>query len=160
MNPLAAALRVNGLRLGAGALLWSPDTVPLRRERQRRVLATAEGDHVMLLSPLDGEGCRWLVEIDDPDAAQATQAALRRRLEFERTIVAVSAALMRADAGSLSLCIETCLGALGQFFAVDRAYLFRVDARAGTMSNTHEWAAPGVSREAANLQDVPLARCP
>jgi diguanylate cyclase (GGDEF)-like protein len=159
-NAAAARLRLVGLRLGPGQQLWSAMTAPQQRQPQRRVIDTAEGDRVLLLSPLGDEGGAWLVEIDDPESAKASQAALRRRLEFERTIVAVSAALMRAEGASLDLCIETCLGALGQFFAVDRAYLFRIDAQAATMSNTHEWVASGISREAPNLQAVPLRTFP
>lgn len=159
-NAPASQHRLDGMRLGPGAQLWSSGTAPQRREPQRRVIDTADGDRVLLLTPLEDGSDGWLVEIDDPESAKATQAALRRRLEFERTVVAVSAALMRAEGSSLDLCIETCLGAIGQFFAVDRAYLFRIDARADCMSNTHEWVAPGISREAPNLQAVPLRTFP
>lgn len=126
---------------------------------------SAQDDSTMRLSfavsdlLLDGRQLR-LVQLEDLTARVRTERALKRRLEFERTIVGISAALMRADGDTLSSCIEWSLGQAGQFFGVDRAYLFRHSTDGATMSNTHEWVAPGISREAANLQDVPVETFP
>ncbi|MBD8524214.1 diguanylate cyclase [Pseudoxanthomonas sp. CAU 1598] len=108
---------------------------------------------------LDGVTLR-LLQLDDMTARQRSERALKRRIEFERSIVSISAALMRADSATLDTCIEWCLGQVGQFFGVDRAYLFRISADGATMSNTHEWVASGISREAANLQEVPVETFP
>ena len=102
----------------------------------------------------------WVVQLLPGGEPLDGGEVLHRRLEFERTVVAISAALMRAQRGALDACIDSCLGALGQFFEVDRSYLFRMSEDGQRMSNTHEWVAPGVSREAANLQDVPATRFP
>lgn len=88
------------------------------------------------------------------------QAQWQRRLAFERTITTASASLIHADNDSLDRVIADALGAIGSFFEVDRAYLFLIDERASTQSNTHEWVAEGISREAHNLQDVPLTVFP
>lgn len=94
------------------------------------------------------------------DADVRLRHRLERRLEFERLLTRSSAALMRSGDARLDGEIETVLGNVGGFFDVDRAYVFLIDEAAGTQSNTHEWTAPGVSREAQNLQGVPLDTFP
>lgn len=81
---------------------------------------------------------------------------LRRRLDFERRLTAISAELMRSEGEGLDAAVVEGLAAVGGFFEVDRAYLFEIDDQAGSQSNTHEWVANGVTAEADNLQDLPL----
>lgn len=94
------------------------------------------------------------------DAAATSAQELQRRLAFERSITAASAALMRSDAATLDQVVVDVLGSIGRFFKVDRAYLFEIDESAGHQSNTHEWVAPGISAEAQNLQQIPLTVFP
>jgi diguanylate cyclase (GGDEF)-like protein len=102
----------------------------------------------------------WVVQLEPVSEPAGAQDLLQRRLDFERTVVAISAALMRVRHAALDSCIDSCLGALGQFFGVDRCYLFRMSSDGQRMSNTHEWVAEGVSREAPNLQNVPARTFP
>lgn len=81
---------------------------------------------------------------------------LRRRLDFERRLTAISAELMRSEGEALDEAVVAGLAAVGGFFEVDRAYLFEIHEQSGTQSNTHEWVAEGITSEAANLQDLPL----
>lgn len=80
--------------------------------------------------------------------------------DFERRLTTVSAALMRSEDPGLDDAVVGALAAIGDFFQVDRAYLFEIDAQAGHQSNTHEWVAEGISAEAHNLQQVPLEAFP
>jgi diguanylate cyclase (GGDEF)-like protein len=97
-----------------------------------------------------------MTSADGRQLAPADEGGLRRRLDFERRLTAVSAELMRSEGEGLDAAVVAGLAAVGGFFEVDRAYLFEIDEAAGTKSNTHEWVAEGVSSEAANLQDLPL----
>jgi len=99
-------------------------------------------------------------DVSGSQAFLAMQATLTRRLEFERAIVGISAALMRAGAPDLDACIEHALGTIGRFFDVDRAYVFRIPPHGASMSNTHEWVAQNISREAQNLQEIPVETFP
>ncbi|MFZ5628451.1 MAG: EAL domain-containing protein [Spirochaetota bacterium] len=56
--------------------------------------------------------------------------------------------------------INDALKQTGEFFSVDRAYVFAYDHTRGVTSNTHEWCAPGISPQMDNLQDIPLAEIP
>jgi diguanylate cyclase (GGDEF)-like protein len=125
------------------------------------VIATCDG-----LLPLDvsigpaADGDARLVVLRDARAEEAVRGCLERALDFERLLTRSSAALMRAGDPQLDDEIERVLGEVGRFFDIDRAYVFRIDDDAGTQSNTHEWTAPGISREAHNLQDIPLGTFP
>jgi len=56
--------------------------------------------------------------------------------------------------------IHHALESVGRHFDVDRAYLFHLSPDHQTMSNTHEWCAPGVEPQNENLQDIPTAMAP
>lgn len=101
-----------------------------------------------------------VVAAHDSTRSQGIEAQLQRRLAFERLLTAASAQLIRARGPALDEAIVAVLGSVGGFFEVDRAYVFLIDDAAGTQSNTHEWVAAGISREAHNLQDVPLTTYP
>lgn len=85
---------------------------------------------------------------------------LEQRLAFEHLIAALSTDFINAPAERLDALIEAALGRIGSLFTVDRAYLFRFSADRATMSNSHEWVADGIGREAHNLQDVPFGTFP
>lgn len=96
----------------------------------------------------------------DDSAHQDIERQLQRRLLFERLLTEASAALIRSTNEQLDDTIADMLGSIGAFFGVDRAYVFLINDAAATQSNTHEWVSPGISREAHNLQDVPLTTFP
>ena len=91
---------------------------------------------------------------------QEIERQLQRRLQFERLLTETSAALIRSTSAELDDTIVDMLGSIGAFFGVDRAYVFLINDASETQSNTHEWVSPGISREADNLQDVPLTTFP
>ncbi len=110
---------------------------------------------VVLGTPLDGEG-RQFALLREVDAGAAARQRLERGLEFERLLTRSSADLMRSPDDRLDAAIHGVLATLGHFFGIDRAYVFLIDAAAGTQSNTHEWTADDVSSERDHLQDIPL----
>ena len=110
--------------------------------------------------PEDGDAGLRVVVVHDCTRWQGVESALQRRLAFERLLTAASAQLIRTGGPALDDAIVAVLGAVGAFFDVDRAYVFLLDDAAATQSNTHEWVAVGISREAHNLQDVPLTTFP
>jgi diguanylate cyclase (GGDEF)-like protein len=85
---------------------------------------------------------------------------LEQRLRFERLIAELSTELIHTPAERIDPLIEGALAEVGALFGVDRAYLFRFSADRALHTNTHEWVAEGVSREAQNLQDIPVTVFP
>ncbi|HSK09711.1 MAG TPA: diguanylate cyclase [Vicinamibacterales bacterium] len=158
VEPLAEALDPGRLLL---ALLTRLEDGPAP-EAVRHVSRTRSGEAARLelhIGDPGESGCR-VIAAHDCSRWHGIEARLQRRLDFERLLTEASARLIRAGSGALDDAIVAVLGSVGEFFEVDRAYVFLVDDAAGTQSNTHEWVAPGISREAHNLQDVPLSAFP
>lgn len=103
---------------------------------------------------------RVVVLAEDYNLHQDVEQQLQHRLLFERVLTEASAALIRSSNDQIDTAIVDTLGSIGAFFGVDRAYVFLIDELAGTQSNTHEWVGPGISREAHNLQGLPLTTFP
>ncbi|MEI7893953.1 MAG: ATP-binding protein [Myxococcales bacterium] len=86
---------------------------------------------------------------------------LLRRIAFEDLLVGMSSTFLRAETDSLDLLIEDALRKVAEFVGgVDRSYLFRYGPSMETMSNTHEWCAPGIEPEKDNLQDLLVSLFP
>ena len=62
--------------------------------------------------------------------------------------------LMSARHADLDAVVTSALGRMGAFCGSDRTYLFRETSET-TISNTHEWCAPGIEPMIALLQDQP-----
>lgn len=159
-NPAARSLLGAGLPAAIAGMLADPpgpDGWTHRRFHLQRDGREFEPD-VTAGRPLDASGTRILLvrEVGDGDHRDR----LARGLEFERLLTRSSAELMRSPEDQLDGAIVEVLGAVGRFFGVDRSYVFLIDEAAAAQSNTHEWVAPGISREAHNLQDVPLDTFP
>lgn len=83
------------------------------------------------------------------------EAELVRSTSLQKVIMDLAIGFVNTPLQELDQAIMKALALIGEYARVDRVYLFAYDFAAGTMSNTHEWCAPGVSPELDNLQDVP-----
>lgn len=155
----------------ARALLGEPGSAAWQVVLGRAVEARPDGPQLLEISHPGGS--RWVefmvgqplggvrvVVLREAGADGANRRRLERGLEFERLLTRSSARLMRTGESRLDEEIEHVLESVGRFFDVDRAYVFTIDERAGTQSNTHEWTAAGITREAPNLQGLPLDTFP
>lgn len=52
------------------------------------------------------------------------------------------------------------LGLIGEFFDMDRAYIFTINHKAQTMTYAYEWCASDVGEEEGSIADVPLSVFP
>ncbi len=80
---------------------------------------------------------------------------LKKRLKYEKIISRVSQLALQVR--SLEVFLTESLRLMGEDMGVSRAYLFEADREKGTMSNTFEWAAPGITPQKENLQEIPEA---
>ncbi|OHE85330.1 MAG: hypothetical protein A2190_01345 [Lysobacterales bacterium RIFOXYA1_FULL_69_10] len=134
-------------------------SIPSRELRFDLDGADSAGLALRLVKP-DGEAGTFRLEWRPSGEQDEYRHRLEQRLAFERLIAALSTELIHAQDDCLDALIERALGQIGRLFDVDRAYVFRFDGARTVQSNTHEWVAPGVSPEAANLQDVPIDHFP
>mgnify|MGYP000104495864 CR=1 FL=1 len=85
---------------------------------------------------------------------------LRRQGFFQALVAETSTRFLQAGTESIDGVINEMLRATGEFFAVDRAYLFRYTTDGEQLNNTHEWCAPGVPPQREQLQKIPVAEFP
>jgi PAS domain S-box-containing protein len=108
----------------------------------------------------DGSYLGHLWRYRDVTESERIREQLEHRLELEHIIVDVSTTFIKTPGAELDDVIERALGVVGAFLDIDRSYVFTLDEAAETVSNTHEWTAPGISPERDNLQDIPTSELP
>lgn len=113
-------------------------------------------DIVRTLSPLTGAAASLLYMLRVHRARAAAEAAVARRVTFERLILEISTHFIHADAGDFDAVVDSALARVGTFVEADRSYLFLFSDDDTVASNTHEWCAEGISPEKDNLQAVPV----
>lgn len=79
------------------------------------------------------------------------------RLDEVTGLLELMTAILHRFAGpddqDIDAVIDEALASIGRFAGVDRSYLFTIDG--DWINNSHEWCAPGITPEIANLQQVP-----
>lgn len=88
------------------------------------------------------------------------EEALQHKLHFEKMLGAISASFVTLPTNKLDQSIGKALKLCGQFFNVDRGYLFQFSSDGKLMDNTHEWCAAGVDAQQARLQNLEVAALP
>ncbi len=83
-----------------------------------------------------------------------TEQELLYRSRFQNVITDISSDFVKADRLNINEKIHAMLQKIGKFFEADRAYVFLFSADEKTMSNTHEWCAPGIEAQKDFIQDL------
>lgn len=107
----------------------------------------------------DGRTVRFEIATDITGRKQ-TEEALQSQLKFEKMVAAISTRFANISEGKLDETIDHVLKLSGEFFNVDRSYLFQFSADGKLMDNTHEWCAPGIEPQIDNLQEIPAEAIP
>lgn len=94
----------------------------------------------------------------DISEQKETELQLYQKLEQEKLISEISSDFINTS--NIDNSIIGAFAKLGALVEASRVYLFMIDAKNETMSNTHEWCAEGVSAEKDELQNLPLSIFP
>jgi len=86
--------------------------------------------------------------------------ALNKNLDFQKLLIQLATEFINTPIEKVDDAINKALEASGSFVGADRAYTFKYDLEKAEMRNTYEWCAPGISKEIANLQNIPFNRFP
>lgn len=108
----------------------------------------------------DGTAERIVGTQTDITERKTSELTLKRERDTRQLISEFAADLMASSAGDFDGAINRALCRSGQYLGADRAYLFLTSTDGRTMSNTHEWCAPGVTSELGNLQSLPVSSTP
>jgi diguanylate cyclase (GGDEF)-like protein/PAS domain S-box-containing protein len=85
------------------------------------------------------------------------ELSLKQREAFLRQLMALSAQFGNVRCSGWDAAMQSALSRVGEFCKADRSYFFLFDHVAGTISNTHEWVAPGILPQRENLQGIGVA---
>ncbi|WP_243733893.1 diguanylate cyclase domain-containing protein [Halanaerobium saccharolyticum] len=79
---------------------------------------------------------------------------LREQYQFQKTLADVSSRLVNLGLDNFNFKINEALKVLGEFFGIDRSYIFKISEDKKTMSNKFEWTAPGIKSQKDRLQNL------
>lgn len=85
---------------------------------------------------------------------------LNYRLQFEDLVARISTRLINFSNEEMNQQINLALQEIGEFSELDRSYIFYFDPAKLTMSNSHEWCAPGIRPAIDMLQKIPVKLMP
>ncbi len=91
---------------------------------------------------------------------KAAEETLRRRLELETLVAEVSGRFISLEPSQIDDGISFALKAIGEFSGAGRSYVFQRAPDGQTVSNTHEWCAPGVEPEIDLLKNLSVDAFP
>ncbi|MBN2722599.1 MAG: sigma 54-interacting transcriptional regulator [Deltaproteobacteria bacterium] len=106
----------------------------------------------------DGEVETVVCSADDVTEEFNIRKILKQKSEIISLMVELSIMFISQHQSGTEEGIDTLLNHMGQYFDVDRVYLFVIDGE--KMSNTNEWCREGISAEKANLQDLDIHLLP
>jgi PAS domain S-box-containing protein len=114
----------------------------------------------VVLDPETNEPRYYEGTVEDITARKRAEATLHFRTNLMNLLAAASTRFINLPLDDLDRSIEDVLSSLGEYTEADRSYIFLFDASAETMSNTHEWCAPGVEAQKEMLTGLPSATFP
>lgn len=77
-----------------------------------------------------------------------------RQTRYYRMLSDFTSKFILADSLQLNQLLQAFLEEIGQFFAVDRSYIFEFNHEEKTMDNTFEWCAQGIEPQIDNLKGL------
>ncbi|MBE0546631.1 MAG: PAS domain S-box protein, partial [Rubrivivax sp.] len=140
----------------AGGHVWQGEVCNRRKDGSLYWVAST-------ITPLlrdDDRPYQYISIRTDITGLKTAEAALREKNQQRQLVMTAAAELLGLDAGGLDAAIDRALAASGRLLGADRAYLFQFTDDGSTMSNTHEWCAPGIEAQRALVQGVPVAQAP
>jgi PAS domain S-box-containing protein len=165
-----------------GIPMFIPDVFALPEDNGVRQILEPQGVKSLLTLPLlDGNKCVGFVGFDsvvmfhtysdkeknllrifaqmlvNVQNRKTTQEVILNQVALQRLITDISFDFIRINVSNLNDKINVMLRKLGEFFGVDRTYVFLLDDTQTTMSNTHEWCNQGIRHCIDTLQNIPVS---
>ena len=96
----------------------------------------------------------------DISERKKAEEALRFRYEFEKMVSEISSRFVNLPLEDIDAGIYDTLRTIGEFFNVDRSYVYKFSDDGRFYSNTHLWCAPGVKTYFEKDQNIPADHPP
>lgn len=105
----------------------------------------------------------WFGQFTDIQEHKELEIGLREseaeadyQMRFHQLLAGLSSDFINSPIGDIDQEIDRFLARIGDFFEVDRVYVYRFSDDLARMTNTHEWCRPGVTAQKASQQDVDI----
>lgn len=108
----------------------------------------------------DGKPYQYVSIRTDITHVKAAEASQRAQSAMRSVAIEAAAGLLASSADTLDETIEDTLRRVGEHLRTDRAYLFLLSQDGAALRNSHEWCAPGIRAQIADLQHIPLDPLP
>lgn len=95
---------------------------------------------------------------EDISEHRVTQDRLQYQLQFEKMVSSIAKSLVSASVDKIDQVIENALQLSACFFDAERGYIFQIDAKGNTLTNTHEWCATSEEPLMPKYQQYPLEK--
>ncbi|WP_018953828.1 PAS domain-containing protein [Thioalkalivibrio sulfidiphilus] len=105
---------------------------------------------------LDGQGrpCQYISIRTDISALKTAEMGLRRQHEMQRMVARAAVGFINRNIDEAFMqALQIC----GEYVGADRSYLFLYSDDGTTVTNTHEWCAPGITPQKDRIRDVSIA---
>jgi len=112
------------------------------------------------LRAADGSVSGTLGTVLDLTERNRIETALYERLAFEKLITELSTRFIGLSPQEIDHGFYDALLSIGEFAGADRAYVFLFSKDGTSMTNTHEWCAPGIEPQIHNLAELPVELFP
>ncbi len=97
-----------------------------------------------------------LLTMDDITERKGSEEALKSQLQFQQMVAQISSHFINLSWEKLDEKISYALQRTGEFFNMDRSYIFLLSDDGKTADNTHEWCAPQIEPQIDYLQNFPI----
>ncbi len=101
-----------------------------------------------------------IMVFSDVTKRKNAEESLKYQFRFEKMLAGISSTFASQSSEQLDHGVTNALEQIGEFFQVDRSYVFQFSDDGEKMSNTHEWCAEGIEAKMGILQDLPVNEFP
>ena len=101
-----------------------------------------------------GSQVLFVAAIRDISERERLKLSVEHKVHFNQLLLDISSRLVNLDPEKIDEAIDEVLAEIGQFFNVDRSYVFSIDWDSETITNTHEWTEKGIPPAIHRLQKV------
>jgi PAS domain S-box-containing protein len=103
----------------------------------------------------------WMEGVaEDVTERRRSEELIENQSRFQRLVADISYDFISSSATNIDGKIDNMLRRTGEFFSVDRAYIFKISTKNSCITNTHEWCSEGVTHEMQNIQNQPFSALP
>ncbi len=95
----------------------------------------------------------YAIYSDITDQVEAAKT-LKYKLEFESMVTDISSRFVNAQPDNFDNTVDYALQKSGEFFQVDRSYMFLISKDRTILNNTHEWCANGIKPQIHINQNI------